>query len=361
MSYTPSRGSTFDTETETARLLLCLGQRCSEKEGSQCGSTECHWWRVDGTQSEMQPPTTTSDISSQYQSSASIGSQWNATTENSAQQVERVPLGGLCDASIGTCLQTGTKMNHTYQVAAETIWNAVAGRPLDWDILTAHLGDMFGPEQRITRYVLKKADRDLLMTYLQKYRCALWQRVHDTCVTERTQTANAVKVWPRSPQPLRELSAAFTNIKDFHCWFSSPRKECTGKFGQCPFGPPDVPALSNNCLRRLEQIRRFLLSRGAEKMDTLWDLHTFEVVHFDQIAISQSPTGFNLKKAGTIQKFISCARVHNLAIHNRGKCPGMQLPEGYQACNNDRADLSKAMCGLTSKTSQEVQDILDAY
>jgi hypothetical protein len=252
-------------------------------------------------------------------------------------------------------------MNHTYQVAAETIWNAVAGRPLDWDILTAHLGDMFGPEQRITRYVLKKADRDLLMTYLQKYRCALSQRVHDTCVTERTQTANAVKVWPRSPQPLRELSAAFTNIKDFHCWFSSPRKECTGKFGQCPFGPPDVPALSNNCLRRLEQIRRFLLSRGAEKMDTLWDLHTFEVVHFDQIAISQSPTGFNLKKAGTIQKFISCARVHNLAIHNRGKCPGMQLPEGYQACNNDRADLSKAMCGLTSKTSQEVQDILDAY
>jgi hypothetical protein len=197
MSYTPSRGSTFDTETETARLLLCLGQRCSEKEGSQCGSTECHWWRVDGTQSEMQPPTTTSDISSQYQSSASIGSQWNATTENSAQQVERVPLGGLCDASIGTCLQTGTKMNHTYQVAAETIWNAVAGRPLDWDILTAHLGDMFGPEQRITRYVLKKADRDLLMTYLQKYRCALSQRVHDTCVTERTQTANAVKVWPR--------------------------------------------------------------------------------------------------------------------------------------------------------------------
>ena len=133
-----------------------------------------------------------------------------------------------------------------------------------------------------------------------------------------------------------------------------------GEFGQCPFGPPDVPALDKNYLRLLEQVRLFLSSRGAERMDTLWDLHTFEFVHFDQIAISQSPTGFDLEKAGKIQKFISCARVHNLAIHNRGRCPGMQLPEGYQT-RNDGADLSKAMCGLTSGTSQEVQGILDAY
>jgi hypothetical protein len=117
MSYTPSEGFTNDdAKTETARLLLCLGQRCSEKEGSQCGSTECHWWRVDGTQSEMQPPATTTDISFQYQSSAPTGSQGNATTENSAQQVASIPMGGLRNASIGRCRQTGRVIDRTYQV-----------------------------------------------------------------------------------------------------------------------------------------------------------------------------------------------------------------------------------------------------
>lgn len=361
MSYAPSEGSTIDSARETARLLLCLRQRCSEKEGSQCGSTECHWWRVEGTQSEMPPPTTTTDISLQYQSSAPTGSQWNATTENSAQQVERIPLGGLCDASIGRCQQTGRVIDRTHQVAAEAIWNAVAGRHLDWNIMTVHLGDMFGPGQPIRRYVLNALDLELLKKYLHKYRCALSQHVHATCLLERTRRANATRVWPNSPRPLEDLEEAYKKIKDFHCWFSLPKKDCMGEFGRCPFRPSDVSALDKDCLELLAQIRLFLWRRGAKRMDTLWDLHTFDVVHFDQIAISQSLTGFDLKKAGKIQKFISCARVHNLAIHNRGKCPGMQLPERYQACNNDRADLSKAMCGLTSETSQEVQDILDAY
>jgi hypothetical protein len=133
-----------------------------------------------------------------------------------------------------------------------------------------------------------------------------------------------------------------------------------GEFGQCPFRPSDVLALDEDFLVLLAQIRLFLWRRGAKRMKTLWDLHTFEFVHFDQIAISQCPTGFDLEKAGKIQRFISCVRVHNLAIHNGGRCPGMQLPEGYEACK-DRADLSKAMCGLTSKTSQEVQGILNVY
>jgi hypothetical protein len=74
--------------------------------------------------------------------------------------------------------------------------------------MTVHLGDMFGPGQPIRRYLLNSLDVELLEKYLHKYRCALSQHVHATCLTERTRRANATRVWPNSPRPLEDLEEA---------------------------------------------------------------------------------------------------------------------------------------------------------
>lgn len=101
-----------------------------------------------------------------------------------------------------------------------------------------------------------------------------------------------------------------------------------------------TPVLSADHISLLDQIRVLLWNKGIQ-LESLWGLHTFDQITAKQIASAGTRTGLSITKARDLRRFVACARVINLATHNRGKCPGLKsLPEGYGGLNDDSTPVS---------------------
>ncbi|KAG7528689.1 hypothetical protein FFLO_05984 [Filobasidium floriforme] len=244
---------------------------------------------------------------------------------------------GKCSGSLAECReQEGrTAMEARYQQAAVIIWRVATGQTLSWSILTEKLLEVFHGHI-IKESVIRDADRELLMIYMNTYRTVLSHCVHRNCSTEMENRGKIRRVpYPASGAPLNDLKKAYASISGFYCWFDPQLPGCKGAFGSCPYKPEGIPDLSAKHIFLLDEIRVLLCNKDV-KVISLWGLYTFDQITAKRIAHAGTRTGLSITKARDLRRFVACARVINLATHNCGKCPGLKsLPVGYGGLNDN--------------------------